>query len=75
MPKGSYKGFASPDNKTSKELSSAKFKSKVYHSHKQFWHQDYVNSPAQYQMTFLEYKKLRKNKRKFEKWVEENSIY
>lgn len=75
MPKGSYKGFANPDNKTSKELNNAKWKSKIHHSSTQFWYQDYVNSPAQYQMTFLEYKKLRKNKRKFEKWVEENSIY
>ena len=75
MAKKPHKGGVNPNNKTSRELTSAKWKSKVYHSHKQFWHYDYINSPAQYQMTFLQYKKLRGNKRKFEKWIEENSIY
>jgi len=70
------KGFTNSGNKTSKELTSAKWKSKVYHSNStQGWYDDYKNSPAQYQMTFLEYKKLRRNRKKFEKWVEINSIY
>lgn len=73
MSKKPNKGFANPHNQLSKELNNASYKSKIYHNSMQFWYQDYVNSPAQYQMNFADYKKLRKNKRKYEKWLRENT--
>ncbi len=65
--------FFNPENKTAKELTSAKLKQKEYFQKSQKgWHEDYMNSGAQYKMTFLEYKKLRKNKNKYDKWLKSN---
>lgn len=66
--------FFNPANKTAKELTSAKIKQKEYFQRSQKgWYEDYMNSRAQFQMTFLEYKKLRKNKIKYDKWLNSNT--
>ena len=48
------------DNKTSRELSKAKFKSKNYHTkNNQKLYKEYMESGAQFTKTFLEWKKSR----------------
>jgi hypothetical protein len=68
------KSFFNPENKTAKELTNAKYNQKKYFQNSQKgWYEDYMNSRAQYQMTFIEYKKLRKNKTKYDKWLKDNT--
>jgi hypothetical protein len=68
------KGFTNSANRTSREITLAKKKQKEYFQKSQAgWHEDYMKSGAQYQMTFLEYKKLRRNKKKYTKWLETNN--
>ena len=70
------KGFTNSENKTSKELTKNK-QSRSYYGFKanEGLYDEYKNHPkAQYVMTFIEYKKLRKNQRKFAKWIQENPM-
>lgn len=67
-------GFSNPENKLSKELSYARQKSRqtAFKRHEGL-HDEFVKHPrAQYQMSFTEYKRLRKNQKKFAAWVAKN---
>jgi hypothetical protein len=67
-------GFSSPTNKLAKELSYARQKAqKNAFKRNEGLHDEYISHPrAQYQMSFIEYKKLRRNKIKFAKWISKN---
>lgn len=68
------KGFTNPENKTSKELTSARYKQKVYGQYTYAgWHDDFMNSGAHYQMNFTEYKKMRRNRKKYDAWLKKMS--
>jgi hypothetical protein len=64
-------GFSNPENKLSKELSHARQKSNQKNFKKyEGLHDEFIKHPkAQYQMSFTEYKKLRRNQKKFAIWV------
>jgi hypothetical protein len=67
-------GFSNPENRLSKELSYARQKSrqKAFKRYEGL-HDEFIKHPrAQYQMSFTEYKKLRKNQKKFATWVMKN---
>jgi hypothetical protein len=66
--------IANINNYTSKELTKARQsairKSAIKYSG---LHEEYLNHPkAQFIMSFIEYKKLKRNKKKFEKWIDKN---
>jgi hypothetical protein len=66
--------IANPNNFISKELSKAGKSAKKRNAIKyEGLHDEYISHPkAQYVMSFLEYKKLKRNKRKFANWVNKN---
>lgn len=63
--------IANHNNRISKELSSVGKAAKRRNALKyQGVHDEYIRHPkAQYTMSFLEYKKLRRNKKRFAAWL------
>ena len=70
------KGFSNPENKTAKELTKKRQTARYYgFKANEGLHDEYKNHPrAQYVMSFTEYKKLRKNQKKFAVWIQENPM-
>lgn len=70
------KGFTNSENKIAKELTKHRQNrvKSAFRSNEGLY-DEYKNHPkAQYIMSFVEYKKLRKNQRKFAKWIQENPM-